>query len=267
MLLSETTKRVFVSLTLISFCFMFFGCEYMQTNKSGGSSTDEVSLKGEKITSEYLEKYSMSSTKSDSTCCAGQFDSIEVYSINTNSPKAKEIKEKIISDLKKFAGPDSAQESLMKVAQPGMNNGVIIEDNNGREQLSIPLENGSSTHNQYTYAKYNSSLNQVTSQLFYYDVVTEHSKSELQNNPSLADQTTADVEIKNEQGEIIFSKVFSKEQFKSQEREPGCFGSCINDIREGMDYFTWLLCLAGGPICAIGFTIYCTAHCIFQKTK
>ncbi len=268
MILSNNTKRAFVFVTIFTFSFMFFGCDYVKERQT---KTDKTPLKGKKITAEYLQKYSSVTAKSD--CCTGKYSSFEVYSINTNSPKAKEIENRIISDLKSFSDKDANKMSSIddpeQFPDPNLDDGVImVNPETGQERLAIPLDNGSDVIHEYSYAEYDSNIDAVISQLFYYKAETTYSKSELEANPDLAEQTTADIEIKDQNGQVLFSHVYNsssvnKVNYNGNSTSDGCFGDCINEVREGMDWFTWLMCMAGGPICAIGFTLYCTAYCIF----
>lgn len=133
---------------------MFFGCDYVK------EETNETSLKGENITTQYIENHISNMDKS----IQEKYKHIEVFSINIKSPKSKEIENRIISDLRNFNEEENNVNGSSKVdpeqfPDPNMEDEIIIiNSETGTEQLAIPLDNNVETINEYSYGEYNSDI-------------------------------------------------------------------------------------------------------------
>jgi hypothetical protein len=116
---------------------MIFGCDYVKDEQS------DIPLKGNEITSQYLEDHSSMMNKINKD----KYKNLKVYSINEESPKAIKIEKRIISDLKSFSDKENSDANMSSIDDPEQfpdpNTGdaiIMVNSETGEEQLAIPLE-------------------------------------------------------------------------------------------------------------------------------
>lgn len=244
---------------IITILLLMVGCDAFN------ESDEEISLKGENITKEYFNSLSEKFKSSDIN------NSVQVYSINTNSPKAKELEEKIIEHLESNANKTtknlSGNLNTEQLAEPVMDDAIILEDESDYEVVITPIDNHNDLSNEFSYTNYDSETNSFESETFYYKAVSNMSESQMESN---LDEAMVDVFVRDQQGLLVYNETFSKDFFskttsdKGIGQSQGCMGWCIEKELEYIEMFTFtrLYCMAFGAVCAAAILSECTITCI-----
>lgn len=195
----------------------------------------QISLKGEKVTAKYMQEINNSANSSSEQTG----NSFELYEVNTNSPEAKVVEQKLASILNDSLSESSKNTINMSAPpeptrhEPEMDEAYIREDSEtGQQALVTPINDGVDTRREVTVSGYNESTNSIEKSI----VVTvqgNYTAAEVVANPQLADQAELDITFQAETGEILFSHTFTAQNYnnmsaaKAAVTTSSCYWDCM----------------------------------------
>lgn len=198
---------------------------------------EEISLKGKKVTDSFKKAVNKSSLSADEN------SSVEVYEVNTKSPKAEIVKEKLTSILKDSLNESSEDNGDLSslndpgLEEPNMDDAYIREDTEteGRQALVTPIEDGDNTTRIATVSGYDEATNSIEKTVTV-TVDGNYSAAEVEANPDLAEQAELDVTIKAQNGEVLFSHTYTADNYNDPPAKTiaggpvGCYIDCMTNI-------------------------------------
>ncbi|WP_138432096.1 hypothetical protein [Fodinibius saliphilus] len=254
---------------------------------------NEISLKGENITSRYMQN----NNNSSESCCMGEEnknksnskEQYQIYRVNTRSPQTEVVKKKIKSTLntiKKNSTGSSKSKFANLRSEPNLERSTIVErsnkiaNNQTQENIMVtPIDNNNQKLRQVTYAKYDEAANSINDMVIV-TMETNHTKTELDANPKLYDETFIHLKVKSQTGRTLHSYTlgnsnhfkgstktnYSSNKVTSNINPFGCFGNCIKDNYNAIDqWYEILWCEAPvvGVTCYYGIVQGCWSGCFW----
>jgi len=251
-------SKIHVVILITGIIFSFLSCDTVDETQ------EEISLKGEKISNPKKEDNKLKDN-----------DSVAYYSVNTESPKAKELNKKIKSNLKnKNNAQGKNKAASIQNIQPDLQNAAIVENKNtGSETIVTPINNGDPTIKQKSFVGYNSQTNSLSKQIYYYRAETNLSESELSaleesSVNELPDGTTLEITITDQFGNVRYSDLstngsMSKDSKSENPTTSGCMRWCTEKEVEEMTYWQEFYCTYfAAPSCGAAILAECTVRCL-----